>query len=635
MPYFRAPRRSLGRHNNLGRLGVIAPHAAINGGTYVIGGMAAAHLAQPATGIVPALITPVQVAPPPISAPVVSPPPPATVSPVIPKPVAVPVSPPKTLPIVTPPVITPTVITPSGGVINVSTIPVAAIAQVAKLPIISSYVHQAASYAASAVGLTSSGGSYLSSIGNYINPGGYITSYGGAIAGILNSVIGKAPASSAAGQLSSQIGTAASVMTAINTILNTVGYSNPVTAVIAVVADIAEALANVIGNTHPAGHDTFVAIQPNGGPAMNDDESLNQTDSRTLAWNAAIVDAINRVFQLLQSHGFTLTNPAIIIEIRDDGSTPAELHTNVVPMTAAEQAQYNLPNGWKGAPGWNDRDPSQYVSLGPPGNLQGVMTAFLNWLINNSYIHAPPVIRPQVAAPAPKPPPVAPTVPTPVPVVVAPSPVVPKPIAPPPAVVTPTQITPPKPVPPVRNINPGAKMIGQYSILGGSYASVGGGTSASYNPLATSGGYYGGTALPTRYVGGSGYSYGNAYAALFGSYGGGYYGGTSIPAVQTPTQVGAGSSVYGAIGAAAQAAAAAYAAHAATQRQQQQQAYAQQRQQAAYAYAQRRAAYARAAYQRRVARVQAARRARALAIQRQRAIARRRASFRYRRRVYG
>lgn len=192
------------------------------------------------------------------------------------------------------------------------------------------------------------------------------------------------------------IGELAQGASAVNNAALLVGLSNPVTAPLAAVAGLVAVVASLFGNSHPAGHDTFVGILANGGDVFNDDESNNQTDATTLQINAAYVQALNQVHAALKGEGYALTNPNIVIEIRDDG-TPAQLHTNVQPMTAAQKAAYNLPNGLVGDADWNDRDPSQYFSLGPPSDLNGVVTAYIGWLQSNGYL-TPPKAQPVSAS---------------------------------------------------------------------------------------------------------------------------------------------------------------------------------------------------------------------------------------------
>lgn len=572
MPLGRLPTR------RLGRLG--AAVAVINGSSsYAFrGGIPSNVGAKTIAAVTPAVATPVvtptALVPPPVSKPVTTVSPPAIVSPVNPAPATT-----ARLPIQTPITIQP-MPQPSQPYLNYAAIAGAA----GKLT--GSYATQAINYIA--------GTSY--SFGG----GGY----GGAYAAFLKAVIPSAPASSAAGQLSSTLGTAGTALGVVDTLLNTVGWSNPVTAVAAVVVDIASALANVIGNTHPEGHDQFVLIKPNGGGVMLDNETPNAGSARTTAWATAYVQGFGAVVAALLAKGYTLTYPAQIIEVRDDGVTPAELHTNVIPMTAAEQAQYNLPGGYKGDSTWNDRLASNYVSLGPPGNLTGVVQAWMQWVISNGYIHAP--IKQPLASPQP--------VPVTTPTVTAPKT---------PIVVAPANPVAAKPPPVIMPTSPGlttsqynlAQLLQQANATG-PYAytpppAVQTPTSTTGKPKMAYGGYSGGYGGGS--YGGSYGGYGGAYGGLFGgSYGGGGgYGYTPTPAYNPGYGGGGGyggllSAAGGAIGAGLT-----YANYAAqrTARQAAYQRAVQYRQQRIAAYRQARQARIVAARQARQARILAARKA--------------------------
>jgi len=541
----------------LGRLGAgTARLAVINGGGSYTGAIpttvgtkavaVATKVVTPA--VATPVVTPTQIVPPPVSAPVVQAPvklaPIVTPAPAITPAAPLPVVPtitlpnlPAPLPIVIPKTL-PVIGAPAAPAVVAPIIPAPALSSpagysgISYKQIVSSIQHLPGTYAAQAVnyatGLNIGGGSYLG--------------YGAGYAALLSAIIPSAPASSAAGQLSSQIGEAGGILTAINTILNTVGWSNPYTAVLAVVADIAEALANVIGNTHPAGHDQFVLIKPNGQGVMPDNETLNAGDARTTAWMNSYVQAFGAVITQLVNHGFTFSNPAQVIEIRDDGVSPAQLHTNVVPMTAAQQAQYNLPGGYVGAANWNDRDPSQYVSLGAPGNLQQVVKLWLQWMVQNKYI-APPIVQP-IVTPQPLPPVNTPSAVTPPPVITPVSPpaaTIPPPAPPPvstspkpPPVITPTAPAGSAPInvpfPTLYRRRKRIMPVGQY---GGYY----GGGYGSFSP----GGY------GNFYGGGSGYSYGGGYGSS--------YAGTGATTSGTGYQGGYGGyGLYGLLGAAGAAA---------------------------------------------------------------------------------
>lgn len=176
------------------------------------------------------------------------------------------------------------------------------------------------------------------------------------------------------------------------------GGLNPLSDIQAV-GSLISTIAGLLGNPHPAGHDVFIGFPANGGMPFNDNESCSECDSTTLSLQADLIEIMTTLMQNWKAQGAVFSNPAFVVEIRDDGS-PAQLHTNVVPMSQALRVQYNIPNGLVGGPGWNDRDPSQYVSLGPPSNVQGMVQTLFNWFKNNGYItvQAKPAPAPSAVA---------------------------------------------------------------------------------------------------------------------------------------------------------------------------------------------------------------------------------------------
>jgi hypothetical protein len=170
------------------------------------------------------------------------------------------------------------------------------------------------------------------------------------------------------------------------------------------IIELAAQIASLFGQTHPEGHDAFIGLPANGAPPFFDNSNPpTGVDQTTLTVATDLVELLDQIFVSWMQQGAVLTNPPLVIEIRDDGSPGMLFHPQyVATMPQAEMVSKNMTQGLILVNGWNDRDSSQYWPLGPINNVQGLVEALYAVFQNQGWIKV-------IAAPMPSTDPTAPT----------------------------------------------------------------------------------------------------------------------------------------------------------------------------------------------------------------------------------